>query len=102
MNFWETSKFLEKALQTLWCNFELLSILKKLKNCGKTLEHKSQYSEVIGKIMEFRKILQQFVENVGESLQKCKSKENLATTWKKTEKKFGNLQKNQGGISKKL
>ncbi len=40
------------------------------------------------------KILQQFLENLEEILQKCKSWKNLSNTWKKTEKIFENLQKN--------
>ncbi len=43
----------------LWGNFD---------NCGETLEYRNQYSKVSGKILEYGKILQQFLETLGEIL----------------------------------
>ncbi len=68
-NFNETSgnfQFSRRGLQTLWCNFKLSSVMKKFgKNCGKTL--KNRRSKVFGEILEYGKILQSFLENLGKN-----------------------------------
>ncbi len=62
-NFNEISEKLnsfEGALQILWCNFELLSVVKKFWETAEKhwSTEVSSYSEVFGEILENGKILQ--------------------------------------------
>ncbi len=76
-------------------NFELQSVVKKFwKNYGETLEHRNQYFEILGEILEYGKILQYFLEYLREILQNVK----VGKTWVTLGKKNLNIWK----FSKKL
>ncbi len=75
MKFRETFNFLEVGLRPLWGKFELLSVMKKFLEKLENIEvaYRNQYSEASDEILEYGKNFQQFLENFGEILLKCKS-----------------------------